>query len=482
MSGADDPSVIDLDELRGLLLDQVSTAVIATDLDGRVVLWNRKAEELYGWAEHEAIGRPVAELAFGPADVDAAERIMSTVRAGHAWAGEFEVTRKDGSSFVAQVTNAMLHDASGEPIGIVGMSSDISALRAAEARAHHHGELAGAVLDALPTPAVVLDGAGIVVMFNRACAELDTITGSPSVWVGATVEDVAESAARFGTPVGTLAAGIHSVLGSGDGAWRGEYSVMVDDVERWFSCEVTAVKPDGCVVTFRDITSTVDEREALRRMATERHRLVTLVSHEVRTPLTAILGLAEELTVSNDLPSDQIAEFHAIIAEQAREVSAIIDDLLVAARIDNDTLTITPKHVDVASLVRSVVRPFQLTGADIVVSVPEPPVMALADDVRLRQVIRNLVSNAFRHGAPPVGAELVAGERSVTITVFDHGRGIPFDRVDQVFRPFGSRPTAGSPDSLGIGLSVARALVERMGGVLSYGRNGRTEFSMSLPT
>ena len=115
------------------LLDAVGQAVVATDLDGRIVYWNRAAERIYGWSEEEALGEPVAELT--PADMTRAEakEIMASLQQGESWSGEFEVRRKDGSPFTALVTNAPILDSEDRQIGIVGVSSDISDLKQVEA-------------------------------------------------------------------------------------------------------------------------------------------------------------------------------------------------------------------------------------------------------------------------------------------------------------------------------------------------------------
>jgi PAS domain S-box-containing protein len=108
------------------LLEQVSAAVIATDMQGMVLIWNRYAEELYGWTRQEALDRDIAELTVGPTEVEVAEEIMERLRAGKDWEGEFVVRRKDGSTFPAYVTDSLVYDARGNAVGMVGVSTDIS--------------------------------------------------------------------------------------------------------------------------------------------------------------------------------------------------------------------------------------------------------------------------------------------------------------------------------------------------------------------
>lgn len=118
--------------LQANLLAAVGSAVIATDLDGRVIYWNSAAEKLYGWSSEEALGRSTLELTVAGSSEEQAQEIMRDLAAGKSWSGEFQVQRKDGSLFPAFVTDSPLLDSEGELIGIIGVSSDISELKEKE--------------------------------------------------------------------------------------------------------------------------------------------------------------------------------------------------------------------------------------------------------------------------------------------------------------------------------------------------------------
>ncbi|MFN0090424.1 MAG: PAS domain S-box protein [Acidimicrobiales bacterium] len=122
------------------LLDAVQQSVIATDLEGRIVYWNRFAERLYGWSAAEVLGRPVKEVTPSEASVDQAEELIAALSRGQSWQGEFPVRRKDGASFVAFVTDSPVFE-SGRQVGIVSVAMDVTervrtadALRDSEAR------------------------------------------------------------------------------------------------------------------------------------------------------------------------------------------------------------------------------------------------------------------------------------------------------------------------------------------------------------
>src|SRR5918998_1265533 len=116
------------------MLDAVGEAVIATDVEGKVIYWNRAAEEIYGWFAEEMIGQALAEILVSEDLREQAAEIRSALREGKPWSGEFTVQRKDGSSFPVHVTDTPVHDDQGNLVGIIGVSTDITERKRAEAK------------------------------------------------------------------------------------------------------------------------------------------------------------------------------------------------------------------------------------------------------------------------------------------------------------------------------------------------------------
>ena len=116
------------------LLDAVGQAIIATDLQGKIVYWNRCAQQLYGWSAREAMGRVVHELLVPEQCREKAEGIMSRLRTGETWSGEFAVRRKDGTPLSVEVTDTPVRDDGGDLVGIIGVSTDITERKGAEER------------------------------------------------------------------------------------------------------------------------------------------------------------------------------------------------------------------------------------------------------------------------------------------------------------------------------------------------------------
>ena len=118
----------DLLRFQSLLLDSMSQALIALDPEARVTAWNRRAEQLYGWLEAEALGRSLFDLTVPDASEEEGREIMKGLLRGETWTGEFVATRRDGSTFLALVRNAPIMEG-GKCIGVIGLSEDITERR-----------------------------------------------------------------------------------------------------------------------------------------------------------------------------------------------------------------------------------------------------------------------------------------------------------------------------------------------------------------
>ncbi len=115
------------------LLNTVGQAVIATDLEGTVIYWNKAAEKIYGWSVEEATGKNIIDLTPAQQSKEEAVEIMNELNKGNLWSGEFSVRRKDGTDFPAFVTDSPIYDQQGHLTGIIGISHDISERKKAEA-------------------------------------------------------------------------------------------------------------------------------------------------------------------------------------------------------------------------------------------------------------------------------------------------------------------------------------------------------------
>ena len=228
------------------------------------------------------------------------------------------------------------------------------------------------------------------------------------------------------------------------------------------------------------------ETERLEHLVRSKDEFVASVSHELRTPLAAVMGFAEILRDDHaDLSDDERRELTSTIAQEAYDLAGIVEDLLVAARAEIDSVHISHVVVDLGANCAQVVEVLpESDRARIQVAEGPERVKAVADPVRVRQIIRNLVTNAIRYGGKQVLVGFTASTGSVILTVRDDGEEIPSTEQERIFLPYFSAHDAGSqPSSVGLGLTVSRQLAEMMGGQLSYAHQGGwSTFSLQLPS
>lgn len=223
-------------------------------------------------------------------------------------------------------------------------------------------------------------------------------------------------------------------------------------------------RPDGILVAFTDITHLKAKEDAMQDLIRSKDEFVASISHELRTPLTAVVGLASEM-IGSDLDAAEKDELIELIADQAREMSYIIDDLLVAARAGMGTVAVAMGEIDLLEQLNEAVE-----GVGIhLEEVPQHLPMAIGDGSRVRQILRNLLTNMERYGG--VHRRVLGGvERSrVWLEVRDDGAGVPEEQALHIFEPYASAHQ-GMAESVGLGLTVARQLAHLMGGSLTYRR------------
>ncbi|HDK46228.1 MAG TPA: HAMP domain-containing histidine kinase [Actinobacteria bacterium] len=223
--------------------------------------------------------------------------------------------------------------------------------------------------------------------------------------------------------------------------------------------------------------------EALTEVLDAKDQFIASVSHELRTPLTGVLGFAEVLRdQAARLSPDERDEMVAAIADEASDLARIIDDLLVMGRAEHGTLTVVAVPVDLRAQAAQVLEGLNL-AAEIPIEVTLPDARAVADPGRVRQIIRNLVTNAVVYGGPNIRVIIEPVGETLVVKVIDDGAGIPPEDSEKIFQPYyRSHTTAGRPGSIGLGLSVSRMLAQRMGGDLSHRlADGETIFQLTLP-
>ena len=243
--------------------------------------------------------------------------------------------------------------------------------------------------------------------------------------------------------------------------------------------------PDGPDDALASVVVTLQDLAPLQEIERMRAEFLSMVSHELRAPLTSIKGsAATALRTARLVGPAEVAQFFRIIDEQADRMDSLIGDLLDAGRIDTGTLSVAPEPSDVAVLVDQARGTFISGGGRHTVRIDLPPDLprVMADRQRLVQVLNNLLANAARH-APESAPIRITAEReglSVAVSVADEGRGIAPDQLGQLFRKY---TTAGDREGgSGLGLAICKGLVEAQGGRIRAESGGLgARFTFTIP-
>jgi signal transduction histidine kinase len=230
------------------------------------------------------------------------------------------------------------------------------------------------------------------------------------------------------------------------------------------------------------------QNELLREAERKKSELVRIVSHELRTPLASILGFTSVLLNREPEPEEQ-RRYLEIIDREGRRLSDLLNDFLDAERLEEGHLLLEPELIDVSRVVAEQVRLFegQSEKHKLDMEIPPTPLTVRGDPHRLAQVVGNLLSNAIKY-SPEGGTVHVVAEQDngmVRVSVRDEGLGIPEDQQERVFLKFfrGDAPASGIPGT-GLGLTIARSVVEAHGGSMNFesGSGEGSVFWLELPT
>jgi PAS domain S-box-containing protein len=362
----------------------------------------------------------------------------------------------------AAVRNARLHEQA---------QAEAAARARAEAMAAAR-EQAARVLEAVGDGVMMVDPEGALRFWNRA-AELvtgrsrDDVVGRPADEVLADWQAIAAQIPISDEP--ELARPV-------------TLPVEVDGSELWLSF-VAVRSSNGVVYTFRDLTGD-------RGLEAAKSDFIATLSHELRTPMTAVLGAAKTLLRDDiALTPERRHQLLEMIGAQGTRLTQITEEVLLANRLDRGDLRIDSERVDLSQLVDHAVETMSHDAPESISlkAAANGSAEAIGDRDRIEQVLVNLIDNAVKYS--PDGGEVVVSTvpaaASVRVEVADQGLGIPPAEHEAVFEKFyrGDPQHRAVPGGTGLGLYICRELVQRMGGTIGVRSRpgGGSTFWFQLP-
>jgi signal transduction histidine kinase len=244
---------------------------------------------------------------------------------------------------------------------------------------------------------------------------------------------------------------------------------------------LSALPDGGTLLTFVDVTDSVNLERSLTDSAAEMAKLARLredfvhrVSYELRAPLTNIIGFAQLIGEGAAGPlSERQREYTDHILRSSGTLLEHVNDILDLAAMDNGDFVLNRTDVDLAAVIRSagdsLADRMNEKKIRFVASVEPAADAIIADEQRLRQVLRNLLSNAvsFSEAGSDVAVEARRDGANIAISVIDHGCGIPAAVQQRIFGRFESDSLGSSHRGVGLGLAIAKSLVEQHGGAIA---------------
>jgi signal transduction histidine kinase len=222
----------------------------------------------------------------------------------------------------------------------------------------------------------------------------------------------------------------------------------------------------------------------LQGLLDAKDELIATVGHELRTPLTAVLGFAELLRLGDetDMAEGDRREMVEFIAREAFDLTSIVDDLLVAARLEVDRLDVTRVPTSLRAQASQVLEAWDNVDRPNI-EVSGEDVRAVGDPARVRQILRNLITNAIRYGGAQITVAVGNDTQGAFVEVSDNGKGLPMNEWERIFEPhYRYQADSAKPGGTGLGLTVSRGLAEKMGGTLTYRFDGQmSRFRLTLP-
>ena len=492
------------DHFRLLVEGVEDYAILLLDPKGRITTWNAGAERLTGYAESEVLGEPGAGFYTPEARAEGVpeRHLRSAAQAGRVSENGWCV-RKDGTRFWASVVMTAVVRQDGTPRCFLVIARDLtlrremerqlreaaeSTKRDADLRLRDSEERFARFAQHLPGLAWIKDTEGRYVYINDAGAEA---FGQPRENIyGRTDLDLfpAEMATQFRVNDQRAIAGRTGIevvehITLRDGGVR--HSI----VSKFpiFDASGGTRLVGGIAI---DITERVRAEDALRQADRRKDEFLATLSHELRNPLAP---LRNSLHVLRSRGGEGRADrMYEMMEQQLTRMVRLVDDLLEVSRITGGKIELRKEPVALASVVESAVetsRPLiEAAAHQLSVELSPEPLLIDADPVRMAQVISNLLNNAAKYTLEGGRITLTAEQQGdeAVVTVRDNGLGIPAEMLPRVFEMFAQvdRTLKRAQGGLGIGLALARTLVEMHGGRIaahSGGLNRGSEFVVHIP-
>lgn len=486
-------------------LQCVTDGVVVSDLHGRVRFINPAAEALTGWRMEQAVGVAVADIVrFEPRAPDAQDLIDTALQRGRPMPVRHGLTLRSSSGALHCVdeTAAPVKDEAGQPLGSVLVLRDASQRVAQEARLRASEERFRHAFDDAPLGMALVSLAGEIIQVNEALCRLLGSDAARLRRLGHAAITAPEGQAHEQQRLQELAHTAASVVQferdylppGGGGPLPTLVSVSLLRDAGQASCYLYQVHDlraqHAAAQQLADLAAERMRREASELAHSAKTTFLSRVSHEMRTPLNAVVGFAQLLQMQKPLDPEKVQTYASHILSAGEHMLALVSDLLDLNRAGQVGVAIKLQPVVLASVVQESLMLVEGLAGTQGISLHTDVALELvvmADPTRLRQVLLNVLSNAIKYNREAGSVTLRAGRlasQRVWLKVQDTGVGMTSQQQERLFQPFerlGQERTR-IPGS-GLGLIISRSLIQEMGGSLELSSEARhgTQVTLELP-
>jgi hypothetical protein len=486
------------------VFEEAAIGIATMTLTGRIVRANKALAEIVGRSLPELVGIPYVELAPG------ADNASVTAELRRAQEGQGEVIQFEhdvaGTETGRRVsaTVAPVRDVRSRPLYLFVQVQDVTQQRTAEEELRQSEYRFRLLVQAVRDYAIfMLDPNGHIASWNA---------GAQRIKGYAAEEIIGRHFRTFYSPdMQAIKHPEHELdLALQNGSYEEEgWRIRKDGSRFWASVVITAVfSPTGEHIGFAKVTRDMDERrrmlleaeraaadlsvanrdleaanERLAREAADQAQFLAVTAHELRSPISVLSGSAQ-LLIEHwvELDETERGDLVSSMVSSSSRLQRLLSDLLTASRLEAKAVQLSPQEVEVAAVLARSVGLARTADPGVAIELDVPSgLWVLGETDRLTQAVDNLISNAVRHGKPPIQVQArTLGDDRVEISVRDSGGGVPPELRDRLFERF---VTGSGRGGTGLGLYIVRELARLHGGDAWYQPNedGSASFLLALP-
>ncbi len=467
------------------LVETIPAVTYIDAIDGllRTMYVSPQVEPILGYTPEDWIANP--QLWLDNVHPDDRDRVEAETLAHHAGAElrtEYRFRHRDGRWIWVREEAVLFRDEVGEPRFSKGVMYDITEQKETEEQLRTAEERFRAIVEHIPA-AIYLDAPDTSMQGLYVSPQIEEMIGvtpeewtsKPEAWIEAVHPEDRE-----------LVVGNYMTATGGDQPWSDEYRMRTRDGRTiWVHDDMTFIYDDsgerkvilGVIfdITERKLAEQAlldserrerDAAERLRALDEMKNAFLTAVSHELRSPLTSILGLSLTLERAQQMPEADRGDLLVRLAANARKLDRLLKDLLDIDRLNRGIVEPKYRVTDVGAVARRTVEALDAL-ADRAVIVQVEPVVMMADSAKIERIVENLLMNAARHTASDrrIWLRVEAFEDGVLVMVEDDGEGVPLELRSSIFEAFQQGPPSSFHSSgTGIGLSLVTQFAELHGG------------------